>query len=407
MAEKLIARQTGNQIPPELRKQYSEVRQVEANGRIVIWGIDKASKKQKQIGYKNLIKAFDKDPESKFKPEPAQGVWGGSGGEQAVTVVGVHGIDREGRPLMRIKGSKEKVPRAEIKWIDSNGSSAEVKQLKDEIGDLRNRLQEMEDKFDDLVNQKNKVEAENRKLAARNEELERQVEAYRDKIDNYGSLAVEPEQQSTDSDSKSRRGWNRTTGWIGSHLPGNKHAPYTNAYIQERDAEPVVVARQESVDGFTYYERRRGAAALLGAAAAVGAAVLIAWAWGEHEEHEGRNQAPVVTLPAPTHTHHDATAGKGSRHEALFHGNSAFKVSLPGNLEWETNADGSKRIDDINGHTVVPHVYWDQQGNLDKDSRKLLRTDPEHNFVLEQKSYPYHTPGTNFDSHYETIVLNG
>ena len=408
MAEKLIARQTGNQIPLELRKKYSEVRQYETNGRIVIYGIDKANKRRKQIGYRKLVSSFGKDPDAKFRPKPVPGIWGGSGGERAVNVIGVHGIDKSGRPLMRIQGNNQKVPRGEIKWSDSKKESRdEVEQLRSEVDELNSRLQKMEKEFRKLVNQKNELEVEKEILSARNAELEGQLRTYRGRLDGYEGMPIVPDRRSTRSESRAGRGWNRAAGWVGSHLPRGRRPEYENTYIEEREGEPVLVAQEEAVDGFTYYERRRGAGIILGAAAAVGAAVLIAWAWGEHEEHEGPNRAPAVSLPAPTHPQNDPTAGMGSRHEVLLHGNKAFKVSLPGNLEWETNADGSQRIDDINGHVVVPHVYWDRQGNLDKDSRKLLRTDSEHNFVLEQKSYPYHTPGTSYGSHYETEVLNG
>ena len=96
----------------------------------------------------------------------------------------------------------------------------------------------------------------------------------------------------------------------------------------------------------------------------------------------------------------------GTRHQVLFSGGEAFKVSLPGNLAVHRNSNGSYRIDDIKGHTVVPHIYADRQGNLDKDSRKLLKTDPYHNFSVKQTSYAYHTPGTDFNQHYESVVEN-
>lgn len=407
MSEKLIARQTGNQIPLELRKKYSEIHQIEANGRIVIYGLDKESKRRKQIAYKKLIKAFGKDPDSKFKPEPVQGVWGGSGGERIVTVIGVHGVDKKGRPLMQIKGSSQKVPRGAIEWSDSKKESrGEVERLRGEVKDLESRFQKVEKEFRELINQKAELEADNERLSDRNAELESQLQSYRDRLDNSQGIPIVHDRRPTQSNSKAVQGWNRTAGWVGSHMPWGK-PKYEDTYIEERDGVPVVVAQEETVDGYGYYERRRGAAAILGAAAAVGAAVLVAWAWGEHEEHEGPDQTASVTLPAPTRTHHDTTVGQGSRHEVLFHGDKAFKVSLPGNLEWEKNDNGSYRIDDTAGHHIVPHVYWDEQGDLDVDSRQLLLTTPYHKFHLKQKSYPYHTPGTDYDNHYETVVLNG
>jgi hypothetical protein len=151
-------------------------------------------------------------------------------------------------------------------------------------------------------------------------------------------------------------------------------------------------------------DRRAGAALMVGVAAL--AAVGLAYLWGEHEEHEHQHPVPSLIEPGP-HRVNDPTAGLGRRHVLRFRNGKAFKVSLPGNLKAKLNANGSYRLDDIEGHVVVPRLYADRQGNMDQDSRKLVRTDPHHNFVLKQNSYPYHTPGTNYDSHYETVVLNG
>ena len=398
MAE-LISKQTGSQLSPELRKKFSEVQHVKETGRIAIYGIDKKTKKKIKIGYRDYIKAWDKSPE----PQRVDSLWQAAGGDIPVTIVGTYGSRNGGTEHLRALGTKTGIPRNEIKWPKNETKSDKetTTNLKAQVSELSSRFGAMEAKWNELEQRNQELEAANLELQNKNQELQAKLDLYAS-----GNLPLVPEVNNVPSDSRSRMAFNRATGWIGSRVPWRGEPNYTNRRIEEKDGVPVIIATEERIDGYRIEDRRRGAAAILGAAAVIGVGVLAAGLWGEHEEQEGRGQAPTITLPATPHVEHDPTSGVGSRHEVLFHGNQAFKVSLPGNLVWQENANGSYSIGDINGHVVVPHVYGDQQGNLDQDSRKLLRTDPDHDFELRQRPYAYHTPGTDYNSHYETVVEN-
>lgn len=391
MAE-IFGRQTGNQVPSELRRKYSEIYHAKETGRIVIYGVSKKTKKKEKIGSKQYVKSYGHNP----GPQRVMGMWHSAGGDAPVIISGTHGRDKDGVEHLRAHGTKEKIPRNNIEWIGSRSESngSRVDKLEKQIGALTSRLLEMEDRL-------KKQDKRNRKLQKKNTDLQARL----DRI-SHGELPLETEVYDQPSSSKPRSFFNRGTGWIGSRMPWRGEPSYVNHRVEERDEGPVLVATEERVDGYRIEDRRRGVAMVLGTVAAIGIGVLAAGLWGEHEEQEGREQAPTITLPSTPHIKRDATAGAGQRQEVLFHGNKAFKVSLPGNLNWEENSNGSYRIDDTQGHHIVPRVYWDQQGDLDVDSRQLLRTTPYHNFRLKQVSYDYHTPGTNFDQHYETVIEN-
>ncbi len=313
-----------------------------------------------------------------------------------VTIVGAYGSGRGSTEYLRAAGVKERIPKERIEWVTTNQKNADSrdKKLEAQVNDLSSRLHEMERKWDELENR-------NRELETKNQDLQAKLD-----LITAGSLPLEIQTSNLPSRSRPRSILNRTSGWVGSRMPWGDRPEYVDYRIVERDDGPVMVATEEHVDGYSIEDRRRGTAVVAGALAVAGAIVLTAWLWGEHEEHEGPKPAPAVTLPATPHIEHDKTAGAGHRHQGLFHNGKAFKVSLPGNLDWEENANGSYRIDDIAGHHIVPHVYWDQQGNLDPDSKQLLLTTPYHHFKLKQDTYNYHTPGTDFDQHYQTVVEN-
>jgi hypothetical protein len=107
-------------------------------------------------------------------------------------------------------------------------------------------------------------------------------------------LNIESRRSDIRSDSRLRRGWNRTSGWIGRRLPGGQRTEYDEVIVQEVDGVPTAYATEVYEDDYRTSERRRGAS-ILGVVALTGAAIVAAGLWGEHEENEGRQSQAKQT----------------------------------------------------------------------------------------------------------------
>jgi hypothetical protein len=120
------------------------------------------------------------------------------------------------------------------------------------------------------------------------------------------------------SSSRFRRSWNRTTGWLGSRVYFGRPPEGRLVRAVDRDGTTVFVG-PEVVDEYEEYDRRRGAAIILGAAAVAGAILAVAWPWGEHEEAEGSNsqQTRIESLQGKVNNYQIELRSKDAQLKAL------------------------------------------------------------------------------------------
>lgn len=291
---KLVARINNKDLPKNLREKYSAVEHFKEAGRIAIYGIEKDTRKKRRIATKKLIESYGRDPAK--KAEPAKAVWNNDGRDKNVMVTGSYGL-ADGEEFMRISGSKTGIPRSELKWVNNRGANpekddfqAQITELRAENAGLSSRLEALEGRFDEVLARNQELETRNQELESRNQELEAQLDAYRN-----GDAKIVTSPVPHESDNNFISGFNRATGWIGRKLPRSR-PPYESGVLVEHNGAPAVVVEEEWRDGYSQYERRRGAAAVIGAAALVGVAVLAAGLWGEHEEQEGRGPQVHQTI---------------------------------------------------------------------------------------------------------------
>jgi FtsZ-binding cell division protein ZapB len=167
--------------------------------------------------------------------------------------------------------------------------SSEVERLKEEVESLSaetRMLREEITKLQALKVENDQLRADNEAKDGRIAELEAQVEAL---TDPTPAVAAD-----IPSDSKFKRGWNRTTGWLGERLRFGRQAEAEPLY---RRQDGVYVEQvEETYDGRLRSDIRRGSQAV-GAAAIILVGGLVAYGWGEHEESEGTHHktTPIIT----------------------------------------------------------------------------------------------------------------
>lgn len=285
----VIHRISNKNLPKNLKEKYSTVEHIKEAGRIAIYGIEKDTKKKKRISTKKLVESYGYD--SSKRPKSVRADWNKHNGPEQVIVTGSYGT-LGGEEYMKVKGSKTGIPRSELKWRDYGGETAENGGLQAQVTELTDRVKKLECRLDEVLSRNQELETQNQELQTRNQELEAELEAYKN-----SDIKIIPAPGAQESDHRYKSALNRATGWVGRKLPGGGPAYDSGEIVKQQDGTPVMVVEEEWRDGYTYGERRRGAAALLLGAAAVGAAVLAAGLWGEHEEHEAsgpRTQTTVI-----------------------------------------------------------------------------------------------------------------
>src|SRR4051812_48873182 len=115
----LIARIPSKNLPPKLKKDFSEVLHMKEMSRIAIWGEVKPSRRRNfggkervRLGYEKFIEGFE---HSAVKQKSQKAAWNSPGGPVEVTVSGAHDdIIYENKPMMKIKGSGAGLPVGEL-----------------------------------------------------------------------------------------------------------------------------------------------------------------------------------------------------------------------------------------------------------------------------------------------------
>ncbi|HET6863907.1 MAG TPA: hypothetical protein VFH37_01780 [Candidatus Saccharimonadales bacterium] len=309
----LVYRIKNKNLPNKaLREKYQSIDHIKETGRVVIYGIEKGTNKKRRIAAKKLIEYYGYDPTHKPKPEKAS--WRGAFGDQEVTVIGSYGSGGNDE-FMKVRGSKTGIPRSELTWHldterlsgnNNTSSPAEIKpadepesirllreqmdamradmqQVSSENARLSGEVESLGKQVKRVVADNSRLEAENERLKDENRKLENRLEAYA--RDDIPVMLIPSE---TPSQSRFKSAMNRSAGWIGSKLPWASPPVYGPGRVEETaDGSLIRYVEEERHDGYTAYERKRGAAVLVGALV-VGASVLAAGLWGEHEENEGR-----------------------------------------------------------------------------------------------------------------------
>jgi hypothetical protein len=233
-------------------------------------------------------------------------------------------------------------------------------------GDLAERFEEQKAELAEARQSNEDLEREKKALKDRNEALEAEKQELEAKVAAYESssldVVIEPKPKRTESGLK--RGFNKTTGWVGSKLSWGSEPVYTSSHIENRDDGPVVVVEEEVVDGYREADRRRGAVVIVGAAALIGAGVLGAYLWGEHEEHEGSQsqihkteivQHNSAVLRAKLHGR-DVTIG-GLREDL-----KEARATIRGLRAAEVQEEAQERAQELN-HGALGAIYSVEQGN--------------------------------------------
>lgn len=188
--------------------------------------------------------------------------------------------------------------------------STENEALKTQNTELLARLDRLDTRLNKVLGLNKELDDKNKDLEAKNQDLEERLQSY-----EAGDLAVVYEPKTTDSKSQFKRSINKTTGWVGSKVPWGGEPAITSSRIDRRDDKPVVVVEREVVDGYSETDRRRGAAALLGTVAVLGASLLMAGLWGEHEENEGK-QSQSTKIEQNFNNHTSMGSGRNAADDA-------------------------------------------------------------------------------------------
>jgi TolA-binding protein len=345
--KKVIAKQTGKQLSPELRKKYIEVQHIKEAGRVAIYGIEKGSKRKRRIGTSKFIQAWGQDPEPQ---KPVEAVWKSAGGDTLVTISGSHGLGGDGVELMQAEGRTDGIPRNEIIWPAPDKDQAPNQQR---INELETQLQDLQGRFDDLETRFAELDQRNQELVADNQTLRDANAALQDRlnaitVDNLPITTAGP--INTLSDSRASRYWNRSTGWVGSKMPWRTPPRPTLARVEEIDDQPTVITTVEERDGYAIEDRRRGAAAIILGATAVAVAAgafALGYLAGENTEKT------TVVENNPT-----AVNGFNGRHTELFNpaaGHRRTSVEMPASLQLSRDANGYFIITDNQNTPVVDH----------------------------------------------------
>jgi hypothetical protein len=243
----IVRTERGNQLPPEFRRHYSKVEHIKDSvGRVAIWA----------------------------------------------TVKGIN------KPVRLTKAEYEKAKKKKtlsVRRQDSGGSAGGVS---GDQASLNDRISKLEKKLD-------KSRKKNRKKFKELEKKNQRILDEKENIHNrlgallLGDLPVERIANDSKTDSKPRRYWNKSTGWVGSKWPKRwqSEPSATTRQIEERTSGPVVIEKYETIDGYSVEDRRRGLTMALGTLVVVGIAILGAGLWGKHEESEGaHSQAAKITM---------------------------------------------------------------------------------------------------------------
>ena len=377
----LIAKIQNKDLPPDLKKNFSEVQHIRDNGRILIFGYLKSGKGRKQIGAKSFIKSYGHDPST--KPEPVKAIWRGPTGDTPVTVVGSYGSINGGSEYLRVRGSNTGIARGEMIWsntAEKSSSSVEVEELKARISVLEDRLSEVIQINSELRETNARLQDEINREKETNESLRRQLAEARGEAPPVETAAVEevettPEgttvvretQERPSFRDRMRAGWDRLTAPVNGGI---------GRFVTRKVAVPVY---DEEEGGYVYEERDQASPVAVGIAGiALGALatyLIMKHTGHDHVTEVHRNVYQSNLSDNQLHqlkSHLDIIGGKIGHlnaieaqehaHQGLGTGDAAHNTVLPRALPghhietWNGSSNSSVAIELPNGYHLSPDI---------------------------------------------------